>query len=63
MEICSLVGARKKVLDIEEINSPLKELLKKGYVVQILADGTKEHKKAELAVNKVLVKSYKQKRK
>lgn len=55
-----MVGARKIVLDLEEFKSPLKELLEKCNVVQILADGTVEHKKAGLAKNEVIVKAYKQ---
>jgi hypothetical protein len=56
----SLVGARKIVVDIEEFKSPMKELLERCNVIQILAEGSEGHTKAGLAKNKVLVKAYRQ---
>lgn len=58
-----MVGARKLVFNINEIENPLKELLEKCNVVQLYAEGSESHAKAGLAPNKVLVKAYKQNRK
>ena len=58
-----MVGARKIIMDRDEFKSPVKELLEKCNVVQLLAEGSEGHGKAGLAKNKVLVKAYKQNRK
>ena len=55
-----MVGAKKIVMSRSDLQSPVKELLDTCNVVQLLAEGSEEHKKAGLTKNKILVKAYKQ---
>ena len=50
-------------MDRGDFTSPVKELLDKCNVVQLLAEGSEGHTKAGLAKNKILVKAYRQNRK
>lgn len=54
-----MVGAKKIILDLEALKDPvLQELLNQYHVVQISCEGSKEHTKAGISKEKVLVKAY-----